>query len=196
MIDQMISDMSVRISLTLCGTALLAACAGFPSSPDVVVLPGTGKNFDEFRVDDLSCRDFAFQQIGGKAGEERIKQTEVAHIVTGTAAGAVVGAAIDGDRGAGDGAGVGMIVGSASGAEVTRDSLYGIQGRYDTAYIQCMYAKGHRVPVYGTYSVGGIPQPQPPPPQPPPPQPPPPQPPPPPPQPPPPPPPPPPPASK
>lgn len=29
------------------------------------------------------------------------------------------------------------------------DSGYSAQHRYDAAYIQCMYASGHRVPIYG-----------------------------------------------
>jgi hypothetical protein len=30
--------------------------------------------------------------------------------------------------------------------------MYVTQQRYDMAYIQCMYAKGHRVPVSGQFS--------------------------------------------
>ena len=42
-------------------------------------------------------------------------------------------------------------------------SYYDLQRRYDFAYIQCMYAKGHKVPVPADYT-GGPPQPPPPPP--------------------------------
>ena len=38
---------------------------------------------------------------------------------------------------------------SAVGPSHSSDSGYGAQYQYDTAYIQCMYARGHRVPVYG-----------------------------------------------
>jgi len=37
----------------------------------------------------------------------------------------------------------------AGGASYSSDSGYGPQYQYDTAYIQCMYANGHRVPAYG-----------------------------------------------
>ncbi|CAG2153529.1 hypothetical protein LMG31506_04824 [Cupriavidus yeoncheonensis] len=37
----------------------------------------------------------------------------------------------------------------AAGAGNVSDSGYGAQDQYDAAYIQCMYASGHRVPVYG-----------------------------------------------
>jgi len=37
----------------------------------------------------------------------------------------------------------------AAGTSYSGDSEYGAQYQYDTAYIQCMYANGHRVPAYG-----------------------------------------------
>jgi len=47
---------------------------------------------------------------------------------------------------------MGLIVGSASGAEASRSAVYGSQRHYDHAYVQCMYARGHRVPVSGVYT--------------------------------------------
>ncbi|UIF85692.1 glycine zipper family protein [Cupriavidus sp. UYPR2.512] len=38
---------------------------------------------------------------------------------------------------------------SEVGASHSSDPGYGAQYRYDASYIQCMYASGHRVPVYG-----------------------------------------------
>lgn len=132
-------------------TLLVAGCATTPSGPEVLVLPGTGKSFDEFRVDDLVCRDHALQQIGGKAGAEAANQKVIGSAAIGTAVGAVAGAAIGGRDGAGVGAGMGMVIGAASGADAARGSEFGSQRRYDHAYVQCMYAKGHRVPVNGQY---------------------------------------------
>ena len=34
-----------------------------PSGPSVLVLPGTGKNFERFHKDDLMCRQLAHEQI-------------------------------------------------------------------------------------------------------------------------------------
>jgi hypothetical protein len=34
------------------------------------VLPGTSKNFDQFRGDDGECRQYAYYQSGGPANEE------------------------------------------------------------------------------------------------------------------------------
>src|SRR5258705_8281448 len=69
--------------------------------------------------------------------------------VVGTAIGAAAGAALGGRSGAAAGAGGGLLFGSAAGAGAGETSAYGLQRRYDYAYIQCMYAKGHKVPVSG-----------------------------------------------
>lgn len=42
-----------------------------------------------------------------------------------------------------------VVSSSAVGASNSSDSGYSSQHQYDAAYIQCMYASGHRVPVYG-----------------------------------------------
>lgn len=142
----------VRLGLGAVLAGALAACATVPNGPSVLVLPGTGKTFDQFRADDLSCRDFAMYQIGGQSAQAASEQSGVRSAAIGTAVGALAGVAIGGSRGAGVGAGTGLIVGSAAGADAGSSSAYGSQRRYDHAYIQCMYAKGHRVPVSGQMS--------------------------------------------
>ena len=69
-----------------------------------MVLPGSGKPFEQFVADDGVCRSWALQQVQG------------------------------------------MTPGSAGAAET---SGYEAQRRYDIAYMQCMYAKGHQIPVSG-----------------------------------------------
>jgi hypothetical protein len=92
---------------------LLAACTTpAPSGPGVLVLPGTGKNFDQFRFDEQECRSYSHSQVSGKAAEQ------AAYDTAGT-----------------------------------------VQQRYDFAFTQCMYAKGHRVPVGGRYSDAAPPAP-------------------------------------
>ena len=44
---------------------VLAGCVSLPTGPSVLVLPGTGKSFDQFRLDDMDCRAYAYQSIGG-----------------------------------------------------------------------------------------------------------------------------------
>jgi hypothetical protein len=137
------------VAVALAGLALIAGCASVPTAPSVMALPGSGKNFDSFRYDDGDCRMYASQQVGGASNDAAVRSA-----VVGTAIGAVAGAAIGGSHGAGVGAGTGLLFGSAVGAGSQNDANYGSQRQYDAAYIQCMYAKGHRVPVPGGYGNG------------------------------------------
>lgn len=144
--------MSKRVIPVAFAALLLGACATIPTGPSVLVLPGSGRNFDQFRLDESDCRSYAYQQIGGVTAEQAQIDSGVRSAVVGTVVGAAAGAAIGGGRGAGIGAGSGLLVGSLAGSEAARGSAWGAQGRYDNAYVQCMYAKGHRVPVSGRYS--------------------------------------------
>lgn len=130
-------------------TLVLAACAVMPNGPSVMVLPGTGKTFDQFRADDNNCRQFAFSQVGGVTANEAATNSAVGSAVVGTALGAAAGAAFNGGSGAAVGAGAGLLTGAAVGAGTAQSAGYGSQRRYDAAYIQCMYASGNWVPVYG-----------------------------------------------
>ena len=49
----------MRTFLLAAGAAALAGCATVPTGPNVMVLPGTGKTFDQFRVDEMECRHYA-----------------------------------------------------------------------------------------------------------------------------------------
>lgn len=82
--------------------SLLTACASMPSGPSTMALPGSGKSFDNFRIDDNQCRQFAYEQFNGASPEKYSEQVN--------------------------------------------------QQRYDTSYVQCMYRKNHRVPVYGQFT--------------------------------------------
>lgn len=135
------------------GVLLLGACTVMPTGPSVMVLPGSGQTFERFRDDDATCRQYAYYQIGGKSADQAAKQSAVTSAVVGTAVGAAAGAAIGGGReGAAVGAGTGLLLGSAVGSDAARSSGIGTQNQYDNAYIQCMYARGHRVPVPGNMS--------------------------------------------
>jgi hypothetical protein len=137
-----------RLTLLL-ALLLVGACTTVPSGPGVMVLPGSGKSFDQFRADDLDCRQFASAQVGGTAPNQAATDSGVKSAAVGTLVGAVAGAAIGGSSGAAVGAGTGLAVGALAGTGAAEGSAYGLQRRYDYAYIQCMYAKGHKVPVSG-----------------------------------------------
>jgi hypothetical protein len=65
----------------------------------MLVLPGSGKTFDQFRLDEQDCRVHAQSQISKSSTEQ--------------------------------------------------DSAGTPQQRYDRSFMQCMYAKGHKVPIAG-----------------------------------------------
>ncbi|MFL9906279.1 YMGG-like glycine zipper-containing protein [Paraburkholderia sp. RL17-337-BIB-A] len=137
-----------------------AACIGAsPTFPVCGSLPGTGKTFDQFRADDASCRQFAFNQVGGVSANQAATASAVGSAAIGTGLGAAAGAAFNGGAGAAVGAGVGLLVGSMVGTSAAQGSAYEVQRRYDYAYLQCMYAAGDRVPVRGHMMVapGGQP---------------------------------------
>lgn len=132
--------------------ALLAGCASVPPGPSVMALPGSGKNFDQFRADDAACRQYALQQSGGADANQAATDAGLRSAAVGTAVGAVAGAVIGGHQGAGVGAGTGLLIGGMAGTSAGQTSARGIQRSYDNAYIQCMYAKGEQVPTSGTMS--------------------------------------------
>jgi len=134
-------------ALSLSAALLLGACASVPSGPSVLVLPGSTKSFEQFRVDDQDCRQFASAQLGGATPDQAAMDSAAKSAVVGTAVGAVAGGIIDGRSGAAFGAGTGLLIGAMAGAGASQGSARNAQWRYDVGYQQCMYAKGHKVPV-------------------------------------------------
>jgi outer membrane lipoprotein SlyB len=139
--------------------AVLAAlcvggCVTMPSGPSVLVLPGSGKSFDQFQADNAVCRQFAQIQVGGQSPSQAAQQSAVQSAVLGTVLGAAVGGAVGQGQGAAIGAASGLALGTAAGAGPAYASGYELQRRYDYAFVQCMYAKGNQVPVAGQ-SQGG-----------------------------------------
>jgi len=129
------------------------ACVTVPSGPTVMVLPGTGKNFEQFQADNAECRNWAGQQTGTtptQAATHGTATSAVIGTVVGAAAGAAIGAAAGNPAlGAAVGAGSGLFGGTIFGASASSYSTYMIQRQYDYAYMQCMYAKGNQIPTAG-----------------------------------------------
>ena len=86
-----------------------------PNGPSMLVLPGSSKSFDQFRAEDVECRQYAFESIGGKTAAENANVSGATSAAVGTAVGAVAGAALGGRQGAAVGAGVGLGVGAVAG---------------------------------------------------------------------------------
>jgi hypothetical protein len=123
---------------------VLTACATVPTGPSVMVLPGSGKSFEQFQADDTVCRQWAHQQTGTTPGESS-SGSGIASAAVGTALGAAAGAAIGAAAGnpavgAAAGAGGGLLLGSAAGVGAAGYAGTETQRRYDMAYQQCMYA--------------------------------------------------------
>ena len=95
---------SLTSTLTFATLILLSGCVAVPKQPSAIALPGTGQSMDQFRADDLGCRQFAGSQATTENGGKRVV--------------------------------------------ITVQQANQMYARYDYAYLQCMYAKGHRIPVY------------------------------------------------
>jgi hypothetical protein len=167
---------NLKSALILTPVMLLSACVSVPEGPSIMALPGTGKSFDQFRGDDAACRQYANAQVGGTTPNQAAGSSFAGSAAVGTAIGAAAGAAVNQGNSVGVGAATGLVMGSAVGVNQANLSSYEMRRRYDHAYIQCMYVKGHRVPVYGNFvtqqpayhSPSGVPpdyQPPPPPPR-------------------------------
>ena len=114
-----------------------------------MTLPGSGKIFDQFRSDEYECRQYADEQVGGTTPRQASRTSGIESAAIGAGLGAAAGAALGGGHGAAIGAGTGLLLGGLIGSSTATTSGSASQQRYDISYTQCMYAKGHRVPVDG-----------------------------------------------
>lgn len=144
----------------------LGGCVSMPTGPSRAAMPGTGKDFDQFRADDNSCRQYAVEYSGASPSQTQ-ESAAVKSAAVGTVIGAAAGAAIgNSGHSAAAGAGIGLLMGALSGASAGNQSGYAVQRRYDDGYAQCMYAKGHRVAMRGEMAPARAAAPANPPPQP------------------------------
>lgn len=124
-------------------TAIISACASMPDSPHVNVLPAKGVTLEQFRRDDLQCREFAQDQISNDISNKSAMET-LTDIAIGSAVGALAGQAIGHNtHGTVTGLAIGAGLGLATGAYQAHQSSEEAQKHYDSAYQQCMSIKGH-----------------------------------------------------
>jgi hypothetical protein len=132
----------------LLSVLLAAGCASTPSGPGVMVLPGNGKSFDQFRFDENECRQYAQSYSGGNTPDQAGADSGAKSAVAGAAIGGLAGAAIGGSgRAAVAGAALGTAGGALAGTGAAGHTGRTVQQRYDMGYQQCMYAKGHKIPM-------------------------------------------------
>jgi len=148
--------MNRKLTLVSVAIATLGGCATVPpSGPNVMVLPGSYSSFDQFRQDQSLCEQYAQGSTGpvAQTASNNAVNSAMTGAALGAAAGAIIGAAShDADEGAAAGAGLGLLAGSAAGLASYNTTASELQDRYDAAYVQCMYAKGHQVPVPAGYT--------------------------------------------
>jgi hypothetical protein len=142
---------------------LTAACATGPAGPTTVVMPPPNKPLQAFQDDQVFCKQFADQQIGGaKAAQDKANQQLVAGMIIGALLGAATGAALGRTGGsAGAGAAVGLLAGTSVGSDNAAATQATLQEQYDIAYSQCMYSRGNQVPGYAATAAASPPPPPP-----------------------------------
>jgi hypothetical protein len=138
--------------LAVMAAVSLAGCATTgPGGPSVLVMPGNQADFPRFSADDQACRFYSQQQTGtspGQIANGSAVQSAAVGTILGAATGALLGAAVGNPAaGAALGGGSGLVMGGMMGSGPAMAAGASSQQRYDNSYIQCMYAKGHRVPV-------------------------------------------------
>ncbi len=137
--------------LLLLAPLMMTACTSVPTGPTVNVMPGKDSTFEQFKADDETCRDYAEERAGDPDNSQSMTTLKNAAVTA--AVGALAGAALDHGHGrsAAVGAGAGLILGTLGGAGASGEARRDAQVKYDNAYTQCMYAKGHDVPFSGKY---------------------------------------------
>lgn len=144
------------LCVALLGSAgfLLGACTVMPTGPSVMALPGSSKSVAQYQVDVADCQQYAGSVIAASGGgtaaaaDNSAASTAAAGAVFGAAAGAILGAATgQAAQGAAIGAGTGLLFGGAAGSSYTAMSSYQLQQAFDSAYLQCMYSRGNKVPM-------------------------------------------------
>ncbi len=129
----------------------LTGCVTVPTGPTYSAMPGSRKSIDQFQFDDTSCRQYSVQATGGTPGDAAASAA-VGGAVVGTILGAAVGGLLGGGEGARVGAGLGLFGGTAVGAGNAQAASYTTQQQLDNTYYQCMYSRGHKVPMPASYA--------------------------------------------
>jgi len=152
---------TLRVTLLAASSLMLGACTVMPTGPSVMALPGTGKSVGQYQVDAAECRQYADAVIAASGGgtaaaaDNSAASTAAAGAVLGAATGAIIGSATgQAGQGAAIGAGTGLLFGAAAGSPYTAMSSWQLQRGYDSAYLQCMYQRGNRVPMPQDYARG------------------------------------------
>jgi hypothetical protein len=150
-------QLSIRARRPLVGSIVatiaftLSGCATpRPNGPTVVALPKQGESLEVFQQHDITCRQYAVTQSGGKTPQQAAARNAVGAAAVGAGVGAAAGALIGSasgraGNGAAIGAGSGLLAGTLLGSASGRNAAASVQQQYNVAYTQCMVANGDRV---------------------------------------------------
>jgi hypothetical protein len=129
------------IAAAIAAALIATACGSIPDipangGPTVGVLPGGGKSMPEFNKDDIACRDTA---------KVKAKDNSPLPVAMGLGKPEIVASARSRVtvRQSGEST-TGSVFGNAPAPDPGNVTP---QQRYDTAYVQCMFSKGHKIPV-------------------------------------------------
>jgi hypothetical protein len=122
----------------------LAGCVVPPAAPTIPVIPGPGKSFAAFDVDQAACQQYASAQIAPAV--LAYNKFSVGSVLLPTALGAAIGGAAAGGSGAGTGAAAGAAFGVATNAVAAGLAQPSLQREYDALYASCMVSHGNQVP--------------------------------------------------
>lgn len=144
--------MKERILLAMVGSGIaltITGCAVVPSAPTVMVLPGTYSSPSQFQADNYACQQQAQAFLAGAV--QAANDQAAANVVVGTMMGAAFGALMgqgyyDSSDWVAWGAGTGLLMGGVAAGGSSQASSYSLQQRFNIAYVQCMYQRGHQVP--------------------------------------------------
>jgi hypothetical protein len=135
----------IPITTLVLAASMLSGCVTQPMGPTALVMPGSGKPFEAFAQEQATCKQFAGGQVDGGAAMANLQELGTAALST--ALGAGLGAAAYRGRGAELGSSMGAVAGASLAARGSARDQNSLQGRYDLAYTQCMYAKGNQIAV-------------------------------------------------
>ena len=133
-----ITPSTLKLWAALAPALVCAACSTMSggSAPTVAVLPGGGKDMAAFNTDDIACRGDAQARASERSpvpAAMGLGRTEVASSRSRLA----IRESTDTTTGS--------VYGGAPAADAS--TAFTLQQRYDTAYVQCMFSKGHKIPM-------------------------------------------------
>lgn len=126
------------IAAAVAATLIASACGSIPTNggPTVAVLPGGGKSMPEFNLDDIACRATAKVKANDGSPLPVAMGLGKPEVIASSRSRVTLRESSESTTGS--------VFGNAQAPEAGSVTP---QQRYDTAYVQCMFSKGHKIPI-------------------------------------------------